>query len=252
MQRLRYLILCLACCCVGGLMAQGSWYGIKGGSTIGTQQWNSFDRAPLLSYHGILSVESASSEDFGLFAQLGYHLKGSTIRRRLFGTAFNANLLSVPAQRFEFQNLSLTIGAKQYIKKRGESRIYYLFGVRADYTLGTNLDEYERFTQANGFAAGIYPFNIYFAENQIFGIRRINYGITGGGGMNIPFSEYVEGILEFTVNPDFSLQYQQPSIPNVINPFNGQTRTLPERRIRNLTFELTMGVRFLRKVEYID
>ena len=59
-------------------------------------------------------------------------------------------------------------------------------------------------------------------------------------------------MIEFTVNPDFSLQYEQPAIPNVIDPITGQTRTLQERRIRNLTFEITVGARFLRKVEYID
>jgi len=61
--------------------------------------------------------------------------------------------------------------------------------------------------------------------------------------------------LEFTVNPDFSNQYNQPQIDNVIDPNPNSIRptfTIPERQIRNLTFEVTAGFRFLRIVEYID
>lgn len=232
---------------------QGTYYGLKGGLTIANQQWNTFDRDPLIGYHAILSAESAPADDkFSLFAQLGYHLKGSAIRRSLFGNPFNAGFVSFPTQRFEFHNLSLSIGAKQVITQVGNSGVYYLFGIRGDYTLSTNLDEYERFSELNQIPQGIYPLNVYFSENQILGVRRFNYGFLAGGGLNFPFSEYVEGIIEFTVNPDFSLQYQQPSIANVRNPINGQNTTIQERKIRNLTFELTVGARFLRKVEYID
>lgn len=230
---------------------QGTFYGLKGGMTIANQQWNTFERDPLIGYHAILSAESAPADDkFSLFGQLGYHLKGSAIRRSLFGNPFNAGFVAFPTQRFEFHNLSLSVGAKQVIAQVGNSDVYYLFGIRGDYTLSTNLDEYERFSELNQIPPGIYPLNVYFSENQILGIRRFNYGFLAGGGLNFPFSEYVEGILEFTVNPDFSLQYQQPSIDNVRNPINGQNTTIQERKIRNLTFELTVGARFLRKVEY--
>lgn len=233
--------------------SQGTFYGLKGGLTIANQQWNAFDRDPLIAYHAILSAESAPADDkFSLFAQLGYHLKGSAIRRSLFGNPFNAGFVSFPTQRFEFHNLSLSVGAKQVITQVGNSNVYYLFGIRGDYTISTNLDEYERFSELNQIPQGIYPLNVYFSENQILGVRRFNYGFLAGGGLNFPFSEYVEGIIEFTVNPDFSLQYQQPSIDNVRNPINGQNTTIQERKIRNLTFELTVGARFLRKIEYID
>lgn len=233
--------------------AQGTFFGVKGGMTIGVQQWNSFDRDPLIGYHGIFSMESVPYEGkWSLFAQAGYHLKGSAIRRSLFGNPFNSSFVSFPAQRFEFHNISLSIGAKQVIGNLGSSNIYYLFGIRGDYTLDTNLDEYQRFAERNGIAATIYPLDVYFTSETLLGVRRLNYGFIAGGGLNFPFSEYVEGLIEFTVNPDFSLQYEQPAIPNVIDPITGQTRTLQERKIRNLTFEITVGARFLRKVEYID
>jgi hypothetical protein len=247
------LFFCLLIFAMNSWAQDGTYYGLKGGLTIGTQQWNTFDRDPLLAYHGILSMESAAGNgQFALFAQAGYHIKGSAIRRSLFGNPFNAGFVSFPPQKFEFQNLSLSLGAKQYIKEVGSSRLYYMFGVRLDYTLDTNLDEYEAFVDRNPVFAGFYPLNIYYSGETLLGIRRFNYGFLAGGGLTLPFSEFIEGLIEFSVNPDFSLQYEQPSIPNVLDPFNGQTRTIPERKIRNLTFEITVGVRFLRKVEYID
>ena len=237
----------------GASQAQGTFYSLKGGLTIGTQQWNAFDRDPLIGYHGILAVESFPEEgQFSLFAQVGYHLKGSAIRQSLFGNPFNNSFVSFPSQRFEFHNLSLSVGAKQFVADVGTGKLYYLFGLRADYTMDTNLDEYERFVERNQITAGIYPLDVYFNSETLLGVRRFNYGFLAGGGLTFPFSEFVEGLVEFTVNPDFSLQYEQPAIPNVLDPITGQTRTLPERRIRNLTFEITVGARFLRKVEYID
>lgn len=252
MQLRILLIISLLSC---GLMsqAQGSYFGLKGGMTIATQQWNSFDRDPLIAYHGILSIESFPEQGkFSLFAQAGYHLKGSAIRQSLFGNPFNSSFVSFPAQRFEFHNISLSVGAKQIISEIGGGQLYYMFGIRGDYTIDTNLDEYERFVERNQITAGIYPLDVYFTTETLLGVRRLNYGFLAGGGLNFPFSEYVEGLIEFTVNPDFSLQYEQPSIPNVIDPITGQNRTLPERKIRNLTFEITVGARFLRKIEYVD
>lgn len=252
-MHLRILLFVSLFACGAWGQAQGTYFGLKGGLTIGTQQWNSFDRDPLIGYHGILSVESIPYEGkFSLFAQAGYHLKGSAIRRSLFGNPFNSSFVSFPTQRFEFQNLSLSVGAKQIFTELGSSKVYYLFGIRADYTLDTNLDEYERFVERNQITAGIYPLDIYFSSETLIGVRRLNYGFLAGGGLSFPFSEYIEGLVEFTVNPDFSLQYEQPAIPNVVDPITGQNRTLPERKIRNLTFEITVGARFLRKVEYID
>lgn len=232
-----------------GLQAQsgGSYFGVKGGLTVGSQQWNTFDRDPLLGYHGVLSIESLPEQGkFSLFAQVGYHVKGSAIRSTIWGNPFNGGFNTIPPRKFEFYNASLVIGAKQRFTQMGNTRVYYLFGIRGDFTIDTNLDEYNRFVELNPTFAGVYPIDSYDF------IRRINYGFTAGGGFEFPFSDYIDGILEFTVNPDFSLQYQQPPIPNVLDPFTGNTRTIGERKIRNLTFEITVGARFLRKIEYID
>lgn len=241
------LILCFLSITSAAWSQKGTFYGVKGGLTLGTQQWNTFDREPLVAYHFILSMENVPvQEKFSLFGQVGYHVKGSSIRPTLFGNPFNAGFITAPPRKFEFYNLSLSVGAKQVFKDFGKGKAYYLFGIRGDFTLDTNLDDYSVFVDRNPTFAGIYPLDSYDF------IRRINYGAIAGGGINFPFSDFIEGLLEFTINPDFSLQYQQPAIPNILDPISGQTRTINERNIRNLTFEITLGARFLRKIEYID
>jgi len=228
------------------LNAQGYAFGAKGGLTMGVQNWNGFDQDPLVKYHGIAFIESISEEnEFAIFAQAGYHVKGSAIRNRNFVNQLTGNAFRAPAREFRFNNVSLTLGGKQKYDFGISNKIYYLFGIRGDYTVSTNLGEYTAFNERYpGYA--IYPF-----DEPTF-IRELNYGVTVGGGMEIPFSEYVSGLLEFTVNPDFSYQYQQPEIPNVLDPYTGNTRSVPERQIRNITFEVSLGIRLLHIIEYID
>ena len=240
----KMLLLATGMLLVIGAGAQSYGFGLKGGLTIGTQNWNSFERDPLLKYHGIAFIESYDPEDpFALFAQVGYHVKGSAIRRRNFYNPNTSTFFQPPAYQFLFNNLSLTLGAKQKFGFTGNSKTYYMIGVRGDYTLSTNLGEYESFNETN---PGYSIFNNF--------IRRFNYGLTVGGGIEKPLGEYVDLILEFSVNPDFSLQYQQPAIPNVYVAYGTGTdrRTLEERRIRNITFELTVGFRFLHIIEFVD
>jgi hypothetical protein len=219
--------------------AQGTAYGLKGGVTIGTQQWNGLERQPLIKYHAAAYIESVTEEDdFSVFLQLGYHIKGSSLRTQNF---FNPNF-NLNARDFQFRNLSLILGGKQKFAL-GTNRAYYLLGVRVDYTLSTNLEAYQEFNERNP-AFAIYPFP--------GAVNKWNYGVTAGGGIEFPFSELVRGFLEFTIHPDFSRQYSQPQILNVRNPISGQNTSIPERIIRNVTFEVSAGIRFWRKVEYID
>ncbi len=224
------------------LDAQSYAFGVKGGLTLGTQKWNSFERDPLLKYNFIAFIESAEETGaFSVFAQLGYHVKGSAIRIRgnnILGGTFKL------AEQFEFQNLSLVLGGKQrYELPGGRAKAYYLLGIRGDYTVATNLSDFKEFNEQNPTSA-IFPFEQF--------VQKLNYGVTVGGGFEFPFSEFIAGILEFTVNPDFSKQYNQPPIPNVYDPFTMNNRTIPERAIRNITLEISLGIRFLRKIEYID
>ncbi|MEM1327805.1 MAG: hypothetical protein AAGI23_17720 [Bacteroidota bacterium] len=236
-------------CCLFLLGAQFAYsqsfaFGPKGGLSVGIQSWDGFEQDPLLSYHGILFIESApESNAFALFAQAGYHVRGSAIRNRFAQNIINNQVTRVPPQEFQFRNVSLTLGAKQKSDLSAtDIKTYYLFGVRGDYTINTNLDEYEFLTQR--FGPSIYPLDAF--------VQRFNYGVTLGGGFEYPVSDLVSGLLELTINPDLSNQYRQPQIPGVYNPFTGNNTTLSERLIKNVTFEVTLGLRLLRKVVYVD
>ena len=226
----------------GSLMAQSRAYGVKGGLTIGTQKEGNFEQDPLLSYHGALSMESVSeANSFRLFAQVGYHVKGSAWRNVQFSN-FGNNNVSIVTRKFKYQNVGLVLGFKNNFKESESFSLYYLFGIRGDYTVGTNLKEYE-------------------AQNELFGpiypidnlVRKFNYGATLGGGLEFPFTEFVSGIVEVTISPDFSDQYRQPSFVGTTYQ-NGSpvTRNYSERKIRNLVFEVSFGFRFLHKIEYVD
>lgn len=227
----------------GSLMAQSRAYGVKGGLTIGTQKWGNFEQDPLFSYHGAISVESVSeANSFGLFAQLGYHAKGSAWRNVQFRN-FGSNNVSVVTRKFKFENVALVLGFKNNFKELGNYSLYYLFGIRGDYNVRTNLKEYE--DQNAFFGAPIYPFDE--------AVRKITYGATLGGGLQFPFTEFVSGIVEVTISPDFSDQYRQGAFNGTVYQ-NGApvARSFAERKIRNLVFEVSVGFRFLHKIEYVD
>ncbi len=225
------------------LSAQSYAFGLKGGPTIGMQNWNGFQRNALFAYHGIAFIESAPEENaFAIFAQLGYHMKGSAIRNQIVANIFNNQIERLPPQRFEFQTISLTLGGKQKYDFGLNNKAYYLLGIRGDYTVGTNLKEYEFFSSFLNTL--IYPIDGF--------VQKFNYGATVGGGLEFPFSEFIAGLVEFTVNPDFSYQYRQPQINAVYNPYTNNNETIGERLIRNVTFEITIGIRFLHKIVYVD
>ena len=249
-----YGCLTLALCCSLAVhsFAQSYAFGLKGGLTVGTQKWDSsFEREPLLRQHVIAFIESAEEEEpFALFAQAGYHVKGSAIRTfRGVYTQIDGTQVDVPANStpFLFNNISLTLGAKQKFDFSGEKKLYYLFGIRGDYTVSTKLRPDNLSASASLLYGNIYPFEEF--------VNRFNYGATIGGGIELPFAALTGMMLELSVNPDFSFQYNQPEIRNVINPnpFGGTNRVdIPERQIVNLTFELSLGFRFINKVVYID
>ena len=245
-----FLLLIALTISITDLSSQGFAWGIKGGPSMAFQKWDQTERDPLFTYHGIAFIESLSDDSsVGLFAQGGYHNRGSAIRTRGFvGTnPATGQDREYPGRttKYEFTNLSVSVGAKQKFDFGSSSKVYYMLGIRGDYTLKTNLDEFEELSLITG---GFYPFE--------GAVRKWNAGFIFGGGIEIPILEAVDIIAEITVNPDFTKQYFHPSIPNVIIPtFGGgsaTTGTLPERSIRNNTIELTIGFRFIRAVEYVD
>jgi len=223
--------------------SQSYAFGVKGGVVTSFQKWNNYDRDPLFAFHGIAFIETAPEDNkFALLAQLGYHQKGSAIRNQNFFNPINGQIVRPPTTKFIFNNLSLTLGGKQKYDWGANNKMYYLFGFRGDYTIDTNFDQYASINAA---------FNTLFYPDDAF-VRKWNYGATIGGGFEFPISDYIATVIEFTINPDFSRQYFQQPIENVLDPYTGQNRTLRETEIRNTTFEITVGFRFLHEIEYID
>ncbi len=222
------------------MAAQSYAFGIKGGPSLGFQRWGEGNRNILWAHHVSAFIESAPEISSGLiYAQVGYHVRGSAIRFQAINFG-NGQFLGQRTDQFRYNNASLGIGFKNR-RYLANTVLYYFFGVRGDYTLSTNLSKYEEFV-VNGL---IYPTDSW--------VRKFNYGISLGGGWEFPFSDFVSGIVELSFHPDFSRQYDQPSIPNVIDPFQpGVLRTIPDRRIVNYTAEISVGLRFLRKIVYID
>ncbi len=250
-MRIKVLSLAFLLFSIIEISAQGFAWGVKGGLTIANQRFNSggtYDNGLLFKYHGDLFIENAPEDLTSvLYAQVGYHTRGHARRFRQ-GVAINYSnnsLTSVSGftQQFVFNNLALIVG----VKRRGvlnSERAYYGVGLRAEYTLSTNLPE----TNPN------LPLYYALSYPQKDFVRKFNYGLTLSGGYEFPFSDLIGGFVELNVHPDISRQYFQPAINATFRDFfSGETITgIPEQSIRNLTFELTLGFRFLRKVIYVD
>lgn len=221
--------------------AQGYAFGFKGGPSLAFQQWNDFQRDPLLTLHGNIFIESLEEEDkSSVFASLGYHPRGAALRYRFDRGGIFSNPVS---SKFIFRNISLIAGARQKFDYRENIKYFYSLGLRGEYTVSTNLDEYSEFNEVNR--------TLFFPDNEF--VNPVVFGLTIGGGVQYHFKELSSIIVELNVHPDVTRQYFQPPIPNVPDPFNpGNIRDLSAREIRNITIELSVGLRFLNKYIYVD
>lgn len=244
MTRFVFAFIAIAVC-FGQITAQSTAFVFQGGLTTGLQKWdNSFSRQPLFAYHGAIAIESVNNDEdkSSVFMQFGYHVKGSATRFRYYNinSGFPSGTFS---QRFEFRNLSLVLGAKQKfpLGSSGRTRYYYFGGLRGDYTLSTNIDE----LAATQYSYGAYPL--------IGFMNRWMVGVSAGGGLEFNLNEVLGGEIKLSINPDFTLQYNQPSLTTGYNnPYSGGPLVIQERRIRNTTVEVSFGVRLLRKVVYVE
>lgn len=245
-----FLVATLSLLCLGNEGKTQSYaFGIKGGVTAGTQKWdNNFQREPLFRYHLAGFIESHSDQDrFSLFVQAGYHVKGSAIRTfaQVIQTPTGFRSIDRSNNPFEFENISLVLGGKQKYDFRRSTKVYYSLGIRGDYTIGSSLRP-EGIDETNSYFF-IYPFDEF--------VNKFNYGVMAGGGIQFDFTDLIGGFIEININPDFSYQYNQPEIRNVRNPnplSSASSITIPQRQITNTTFELSLGIRFLHKIIYVD
>jgi hypothetical protein len=209
-------------------VGQGFAFGPKGGLSIGQQNFSGYQRDALFAYHGALYIESLTEENKNaLFAQIGYHIRGSALRIPRY-TNINGQVVQARTQKSTFENLALYLGGKQKFDLGLNSKWYFDFALRGEYNLSIELP-------------GIYS-NI---EDQV---NKFVYGVSVGIGAEFMFSELVGALVEFNAHPDISDQIVVPAQRSINNP----NVILPEQRVRNVSYELTVGFRFLRKIEYID
>jgi len=237
-MRVIYLSLMFICFLSSSAISQdevgGFFFGPKLGPTIGSQNWDGSERRAMLNYHGAVFIESIDPEFKGsLMAQLGYHSRGSSLNFFSQGGAFSSR------QSYVFNNLSLMLAAKKRLLTNSLKTPYYFVGVRVEYQLKNNLKEIQE-----RYSSPFYPVPEF--------VNDLTYGISFGGGIEFLGSDYIQPAIELNISPDLSFQYQSPAIPNVINPYNGQSTTLPERKIRNITIEISFSIRFLRKIVYVN
>ncbi len=210
------------------ISAQGFAWGPKGGLSLAQQSTRGYQRDVLFAYHGALYMESLSEEDkYALFGQIGYHQRGSAIRTPAF-TNMNGNRIPARTRKSIFGNVAFQLGGKQKFDLGLWSKWYFGVALRGEYNLSVELpDIYETL------------------EDQV---TKFVYGVTASIGMEYMFSELVGGLIEFSVHPDFSDQIIIPAQRAINNP----NQIIPENRVRNVTYEITLGFRFLRKVIYVD
>lgn len=230
----------------GTLFGQSYAVTVKGGGGIVLQKWSNTERSPLIAYHGRLGIETAEDdENYNLYAELGYHQRGSALRNATFIDRNTQNRLLVPTQKYLFHNAALSLGAKSKRRISDRSLGFYGLAIRGEYTFATNLDIYRDIVEDHYNGAPIFPIEEF--------VQKWNYGVDVTGGLEYQLSEYVNGIIELRVSPDFSPQYRQPPISNVIGGGGQQGNiSISERRVINVSFELSVGLRFLRKIVYID
>lgn len=222
-----FIILILGCLAFTDIQAQDNAYGFIGGMTVGTQRWNGFDRDPLLSWNGRAFYESIVNDKFSAIVELGLHNRGSGLLTQ-FPVVGTGNL-QTNYSKMVFRNASLMGGAKQIYGIKDNMEGFVKLGVRLEYTVADTFEIFEQYSEA------VQPFN---------------YGITIGGGLHFgPKDGPIQFILDAQVSPDFSQQLYAPQA-QVWNRYTQQFQQFQEQRVTNLSFEISLGVRWVNKYYY--
>lgn len=224
-----FTILILGLLIFSEAKAQDNAYGFLGGVTVGMQRWNGFERDPLLSWNGRVFYESLLSDKLSVVGELGLHNRGSSILSQY--TVPGTNKFTTNYSKIVIRNASFLGAAKQVYNVNESVEAFIKLGVRLEYTVA---DTFEIF---QGFSDAIQPFN---------------YGITFGGGFHFgPKDGPLQFVLDAQISPDFSQQIYAPA-GFVYNRYTQQNQAFAEQKVSNITFEISLGIRFVNKYYYED
>lgn len=202
------------------------YYGVKGGIGLNNQNWERGVTTGLL-FTPCIDI-FAETYDPGslsrLYAQIGYHQRGSALG------AFGLRRVAT----YRYNNLVAEVGGRRQAFEGEIYTGYYLLGLRAEYTMASNVGESQ---------------SLFNLTDQAY-LRRLNYGATVGGGFEYDLGDGTAVFLEVTFNPDLSAQYDQPVNLIFPNPNAGQSQnqfvTIPAQRVRNYSLEVKVGYKWLR------
>ncbi len=227
-------------------ITQGYVWGIKAGPSYMKQRGHYRTAGSAFGWHADLFYDSYNSTSpNSLYFQLGYHERGAGLTRFYLGNLQNLQLprLRLDNPKFLYRNAALETGIKKRYELGDRWKGYLGFGLRGEYTFDTNLDKYAAFNEE--YKAPIYP-----AENFV---KHYQYGFTILCGAEFTiWEEQYEGFTELRINQDLSNQYFQPTLPGAgfRDPYTGELHDLNEIGARNLTIELSFGLRIFRVYEY--
>jgi hypothetical protein len=212
-------------------------YGVKGGMTMGFQRGEGSQISDVLFLplgNGSIFTEMYAGGRGSLCFELGYHERGSGIiqQAQQYIDPASGRTINFPAQTFQrkFSNIVFQPAFKQIYDVGSGWGGYYMLGARVEYTVKDTLP---------------FQYNSVIAANT--GLNRFNYGIMLGGGFERRLGASPLMVqVEFQAQPDFSQQIQSPPFP-YYDPYQRQYLTYPAQKASNITFELTLGFKF---VEY--
>ncbi|NOT37003.1 MAG: hypothetical protein HOP11_06465 [Saprospiraceae bacterium] len=210
--------------------AQSTGYGIRGGLGLSSQRWASgSDRDPLLTYHGDFTIDIESEKGNVFYIATGYHQRGSAI---IFSRFVDQNGNTQPGGSFgmKFHNVGLEIGVKK-ARKLESWKVLYGVGARVEYNAKTQIDVFPEYTDF---------------------IVRTTAGLSLHGSVERNLNKFVVFGLEGRVSPDFTRQIYVPPGTPYFDPTTGGVRNGPEQSIRNFGIELSLTLKFLQIIEYIE
>ncbi len=212
------------------LAAQTTGYGLRLGMGISSQKWQGGgNRNPLITNHADFYMDSESEKGNIIYGALGYHLRGSSI---IFGsfTDLNGNTQRGGSISMKFHQVGLELGAKR-AKALDDWKILYGLGIRVEYNLKTQLQEYSDYSDF---------------------INKVTAGFTISAAAEKSLSKFLVTGIEARISPDMTRQIFVPQ-GTLIYDFYSRTLVPGQgQSVKNFGIELSFYIKFLQIVEYIE